>query len=66
MSLSAELKQTPRHGDMESRLAVAKGGAGGSGMDGEFGISRCKLLHLDEKAMRSNSIAEGTISNLPG
>ena len=24
-----------------------QGGGGGSGMDGEFGISRCKLLHLE-------------------
>ena len=26
---------------------VAKGEAEGSGMDGEFGIGRCKLLHLE-------------------
>ena len=26
---------------------VAKGEGGGSGMDGEFGVSRCKLLHLE-------------------
>ena len=26
---------------------VAKGEGGGRGMDGEFGISRCKLLHLE-------------------
>ena len=32
----AEQKQTHGHG----------GDAGGSRMDGEFGISRCKLLHL--------------------
>ena len=29
--------------DLENRLVVAKGG---SRMDWEFGISRCKLLHL--------------------
>ena len=33
--------------DMESRLAVARGEEWGSGIDGEFGISRCKLLHLE-------------------
>ena len=26
---------------------AAKGERGGSGMDGEFGVSRCKLLHLE-------------------
>ena len=26
---------------------VAKGEGGESGMDGEFGVSRCKLLHLE-------------------
>ena len=33
--------------DMENRLVVAKGGAEGSGMDWEFGVSRGKLLHLE-------------------
>ena len=26
---------------------VAKGDEGGSGMDGDFGVCRCKLLHLE-------------------
>ena len=26
---------------------VAKGEQGGGGMDGEFGVNRCKLLHLE-------------------
>ena len=26
---------------------VAKGGGGGSGVDGESGVSRCKLFHLE-------------------
>ena len=30
----------------ENRLEVAKREGGGSGMDWEFGLSRCKLLHL--------------------
>lgn len=29
------------------RLGVAKGEEGGRGMDGEFGDSRCELLHLE-------------------
>ena len=32
---------------MKNRLVVAKGEGGGSGMHGEFGVSRCKLLHLE-------------------
>ena len=26
---------------------VVKGDGGGSGMDGELGVSRCKLLHVE-------------------
>ena len=33
--------------DIENRLVVAKGKSGGSGKDREFGVSRCKLLHLE-------------------
>ena len=33
--------------DMENRLVVAKGEERGSGMDREFGVNRCKLLHLE-------------------
>ena len=32
--------------DVWCRLVVAKG-QGGSGMDWEFGVSKCKLLHLE-------------------
>jgi len=32
--------------DMENRLVIAKG-EGKGGMDWEFRISRCKLLHLE-------------------
>ena len=41
MNLSREKKLM----DMENRFVVVEGGRG-SGMDWEFGISRCKLLHL--------------------
>ena len=43
MNLSTEKKLM----GMESRLVVAKGEAGGSGMDWEFGVNRCKLLPLE-------------------
>ena len=33
--------------DMENRFVVAKGEGGESEMDWKFGVSRCKLLHLE-------------------
>ena len=33
--------------DIENRLVVAKGKGGGRERDGEFGISRCKLLYIE-------------------
>ena len=33
--------------DVENNLVVAKEVVGGSGMDGEFGVGRCKLFHLE-------------------
>ena len=42
MNLSTEKKLM----DLENRLVVAKGGGGGSGIDWESGVNRCKLLHL--------------------
>ena len=35
------------HGHAEQTCGSQRGGRGGSGMDGEFGVSRCKLLHLE-------------------
>ena len=32
---------------MENRLVVARGEGRGCGMDGEFGVGRCKLLHSE-------------------
>ena len=32
---------------IENWLVVAKGEEGGSEMDWEFGVNRCKLLHLE-------------------
>ena len=36
--------------DLENRLGVAKGRGRGSVMDGESGVNRCKLLHLQWKS----------------
>ena len=44
MNLST--KQKPTHGNGE-KLVLAKEERGRSGMDGEFGAGRCKLLHSD-------------------
>ena len=43
MNLSTEQKQTPRH---REQTCACQGGGGRSGMDEEFEVSRCKLLHL--------------------
>ena len=43
MNLSTEKKIM----DLENRLVVAKGEGGGSGMDGELGVNRCRLLPLE-------------------
>ena len=44
MNISMEQKQTHRHAE---QTCGCQGGGGGNGMDGEFGVSRCKLLHLE-------------------
>ena len=44
MNLSTERKET--HGLGEQTWGCQVGG-GGSDMDWEFGVSRCKLLHLE-------------------
>jgi len=43
MNVSEEKKQTHRLGE---QICGYQGEGGGSGMDWEFGVSRCKLLHL--------------------
>ena len=40
-------KNRNRLTDMESRLVVAMGEGEGVGQTLEFGVSRCKLLHLE-------------------
>ena len=42
INLSIEQKQTYRHG----QTCGCQGGEEGSGMDWEFVVNRCKLLHL--------------------
>ena len=44
MNLSTKQKQTHRH---RKQTCGCQGGGGGSGMNWEFGVSRCKLLHLE-------------------
>ena len=45
MNLSTEKKQTHVLGEQS---CGCQGGRGGSGMDWVFGVSRCKLLHLEQ------------------
>mgnify|MGYP007049067700 CR=1 FL=1 len=44
MNPSAEKKQTHGH---EEQTCGCQGRGGRSGMDWEFGVGRCKLLHLE-------------------
>ena len=44
MNLSTENKQTHGHGEQTYGCQEREGE---SGMDWEFGVSRCKLLHLE-------------------
>ena len=44
INLSTQKKQTHRHGD---QTCGCQEGVEGGGMDWEFGVSRCKLLHLE-------------------
>ena len=43
-NLSTEQKRTKRHGEQP---CSCQGGGEGSGMDWEFEVNRCKLLHLE-------------------
>ena len=45
---------------MENRLVVVKGERGGSRMDGEFEIPRCKLFHLERE---SDEVWLGSVGN---
>ena len=44
MNLYTEQKQTQGH---REQTCGCQWGGGGSGMDGEFGVGRCKPLHLE-------------------
>jgi len=44
VNLSTKQKQTHRH---RKQTCDCQGRRGGSGMDGEFGVGSCKLLHLE-------------------
>ena len=59
MKLSTEQKQTHRH---EEQACGFQGGWEGSGMDGEFGIGRCKFLHLK---WLSNKVQHRVLDKIP-
>ena len=62
MNLYTKQKQTHRHREQ----TYGYQGEEGSGIDWEFGVGRCKLLHLEWMNIGSYSIAQETISNLLG
>ena len=56
------LSTEEKHMDLENRLVVAKVGEGGSVIDCEFGVNKCKLLHLEWISNEILCIAQGTNS----
>ena len=42
--------------DIENRLVVVKGEGGASGMDGDFRVTRCKLLNLEWRSSHHGSV----------
>ena len=58
-----EQKQIHRH---REQTCVCQGGGRGRGMDGEFGVSRCKLLYLEWISNGVLLVTQGTISILLG
>ena len=64
MNLPTKQKQTHRH--RENKLVAANREGGGSKMDWELGVSRCKRLHLEWISNRSYCSAHVTISSLMG
>ena len=61
MNLFMKQKQTHRH--REQTCSNGEEG-GGEGMEWEFGISRCKLLHIEWINNKSYYITQGTIFNI--
>ena len=62
VSLSIKQKQIHRH----NRLVVAKEEERRSVMDGEFGVSRCKLLHLEWISNEVPLYSTGNYIHSPG
>ena len=52
--------------DIENRLVVAKGEGCGRGMDWEFGVSRCKLLHIEWMDNKVPLYSTGKYIQCPG
>ena len=60
MNLPIENKETHALGE---QTCGCQGGRGGSGMDWEFGVRRCKLLYLEWISNEILLTAQGTISS---
>ena len=64
--MKQNIYKTETDSQTENRLVVAKGQGGGSGIDGEFGVSRCKLFHLEWVSSEVLLYSTGNLSSLLG
>ena len=62
MNLSTKQKPTHRH--REQTCGCQEGWGGGRGMDWEFGVGRCKLLHLEWITNKVLLYSTGNIFNI--
>ena len=60
MNLSTEKKQTRGH---EEQTGRCQGGGGGSGVDGELGVRRCGLVHVEWISHEVLLCSMGTLSS---
>ena len=56
--------KTNRFTDIENRCVVAKGEGDWRGMEGEFGVSRCKLVYIKWIITIFYCIAQGNVFNI--
>ena len=61
--LSTKQKRIHRHREQN---CGCQGGDEGSGMDGEFGVSRCKLFHLEWINKMTLLFSTGNYIQFPG
>ena len=55
------LLSPPNHQETIKKISLANGQGGGEGMDWEFGVSRCRLLHIEWINNKSYCMVQGII-----